>query len=365
MKVDQSYNWIERLFDRIQINYVFTSAIISIILYCIFFIFSKHVKIFRLNDIYYNIEIITMCFLVGYELAGVNYLSKNIRKTFARNISNNDLLSNAYSVLKRRLTKSNWYFLLIALVMVPLLAIDYRLYLSNELPLFSDWSSKTIYLLLDIYNYSLTYFIDFLIGIILWLILNILFIIYEMGEGKFSFATASMSCNYPAELDPLSILIQKIIVYYFICIALAILSYVGPFGFISYQSIYYFILLLIGIIFFFIGSWSLTRIFKKRKNIELNKVNTLYEKKHKRILEILSDEKSERDEDELKKLSTDIDILLKCQDKLAGTKWSAFDLHSVTIFITSFLIPNIALIGKLPNAATTAITHLSPYLHIP
>jgi hypothetical protein len=153
MKNDVLYNWIERMFSKFPINYVYLSIIIILLLYCIFFTFSKYVKIFKLNDIYYNIEIMTMCMLVGYEMAGISYLSINIRNTFIHISLDNGILSDAYRVLKKRLTKSYWYYALIALVMLPLLAIDYRLLLRGDLGLFSVWSDKFAYIMLDIYNF--------------------------------------------------------------------------------------------------------------------------------------------------------------------------------------------------------------------
>jgi hypothetical protein len=225
------------------------------------------------------------------------------------------------------------------------------------------WWEETIpSALLDAYNYLVTYLIIMLLAIILWVMVNVSFLIYQMGKGQHLLGLKfnPFSADQIGGLGSLKNLILKFITFYFVCITLMVLSYVGPSSLMSHPSIFYLVLLIIGVLFFAVCSLSFQRILKRKICEELDVISDLYEKKSKKIIKIYTEE-TEYNKEDIAKLSTDIDALLKCREILLKIGWKAFDLKTIAVFIGALLLTNIALSQRFPEIGSAIVRLIANY----
>ncbi len=223
--------------------------------------FSFFVPSFQLKhddnfEVFYILELSMTSILLGYELTSIQYMLIETRKAFIETVSKAkasvESIDNAYNIIEIRLTKSYWYYAFTFFVILPLLIIDIYELRSGQMSTFYDWERTTISLLLDAYNYLIAYLNNILLAIILWVMSNILFLIYEMGCGKYlaGLNFKPLCGDQISGLGPIRNLILKISTIYFICVTLIILAYMGPSNLIPLPSIYYIILLIVGTFFF-------------------------------------------------------------------------------------------------------------------
>jgi hypothetical protein len=364
-----TYTWnsIEALFEKLGLHYLVVSLLLADIFYIVYFSFSYFVAIFELNDPYYVLQISAMSVLVGYEMAGIKYLLIETRKAFSKIKSDEDnyliSIKNAYSVLEKRLTKSHWYYAaIIVLIVAPPLIIDSQELASGQVSTFYWWDETIPSALLDAYNYLVTYLIIMLLAIILWIMVNVLFLIYQMGNGQHLIGLKfnPFSADQIGGLGSIKNLILKFITFYFVCVTLIVLSYVGPSSLISHPSIFYLVLLIIGVMFFAVCSLSLQRILKRKISEELDVIGSLYEKKSKEIIKTYTEEKEHNKED-IAKLSTDIEALVKCRERLLKIGWKVFDIKAIAIFIGSFLLTDIAILQRFPEINSAIARFIASY----
>ena len=364
-----AYTWnsIEALFEKLGLHYLVVSLLLADILYFIYFSFSYFVAIFELNDPYYVLQLSAMSVLVGYEMAGIKYLLIEARKAFSKIKSDEDnyliSIKNAYSILEKRLTKSHRYYAaIIVLIATPPLIIDSQELASGQVSTFYWWEETIPSALLDAYNYLVTYLIIMLLAIILWIMVNVLFLIYQMGTGQHLLGLKfnPFSADQIGGLGSLKNLILKFITFYFVCITLMVLSYVGPSSLMSHPSIFYLVLLIIGVMFFAICSLSLQRILKRKIGEELDIISDLYEKKSKKIIKMYTEE-NEYNKEDIAKLSTDIEALVKCRERLLKIGWKVFDIKTIAIFIGSFLLTNIVLLQRFSEISSAIVRFITNY----
>lgn len=308
-----------------------------------------------------------MSALVGYEMAGIKYLLTETRKAFSqiRPGEENYLVSikSAYSILERRLTKAHWYYAaVIVLIVAPMLVLDSQELASGHASTFYWWEETIPSALLDVYSYFITYLIIMLLAIILWIMVNVLVLIYQMGKGKYLIGLkfSPFSADQIGGLGPLKNLILKVITFYFVCITLIAFSYVGPSSLMSCPSAFYLILLIIGGLFFAVCSLSLQKALGRKIGEELETISALYEKKSKKIMRMYTEEEDYNRED-IAKLSTEMDALLKCRESLLKIGWKVFDTEAIAIFLGSFLLPNITLLQRFPGTFSAIVGFIASY----
>lgn len=263
MQEKDNWFWVETIFQKIPLPYLIVCSIVGSLTYLIYIFFSIKIGVYPLN-FYAQLSAVSMSIIIAFMLGGIQYLL-NILKTiisywdalFAE--SENDIYINA----KNRFTDSYWRYLLIASVVLPFYLIDWiprvkqkflEHFIEMYLPIYSIPNFHTTWgLIFDIYIQILGIFALFLLSGILWIMFNITWTLRESRSVSCSFPPTACVFNTKMRIASIKSLILKVLLCYFTCISLAVISYLNPTVFFSKETALLLILLLIGILFFFLG----------------------------------------------------------------------------------------------------------------
>jgi hypothetical protein len=350
MPHESAWTWIEKLSSHIPVPFYFFSIALGIIIYLIFYLFSIKVGKFFPWDYYSNIIALAMGLTVAYQLAGVNYLMKDIKKTF----QGLDRLFEGsgdgfYHRLGMRFKSSISYYFLTGLVVIPFLATEaWRIWIGEEYP-YMLWDMNHWTISLDVFNYLVHYFMLYMLAYILWMILNLSLSLKEIGDSSFAYPIkmGMFSIDRVNRLRPLSDLTLKISVYYFVCVTLIMISCINPTTFTPYEIVFLTVLLAVGFAFFIISLKSIRKILNKRIEYELNEINRKREELFGNLMIVASDGSYKGKKDEIECMSTMLDTLHNEKDRIMQANRKGYDLAVIGTFITSSLLPMITLLEKL------------------
>lgn len=336
------WNWAESIAGRISANYLLVSYLLLISLFFIYYLFSRKVILFQWH-IWYVLQILSQCLLIPYLIAGLIYLSEKTRSTF-RHIDhlygnrNNEI----FDKIETKVTRDRGYHLILLVsITAPFIIISW-----GQWPYF-QWEPDMWSLGLDIYNYVLSFLILALLTELLWLMINIVLSIYDIGCSSAAVSTTSDVFGIGLKLRPLRNFFLIFIIYYFIAIALVICTYTSPEGKLPYEVMYFGVLLAAGVLLFVAGSEAIQGIISCRVEGELDKLNKRRDEQHQLLVKAVSSENSTEKTSEIGNISIVLDIIQKERDSLLQVNRRAYNISSVSLFISSFLIPLLALLEKL------------------
>jgi len=349
---EDSWIWIEKLFKKISVPYPIVSIIAGSVTYLIYLFFSTKV-VFLPWEKFHNLEVAALSILIAFQLAGIQYILNYMKETFRElklypkiGVSSDDL----FVKLKHRFSSSYWYYLLVAAVIVPFIIIEVLDILGGGVTFYivepTVWS-----FLLDIYNNVIGYLMLFLLAIILWIIFNIAWMINEIGNDPYRglIKIDILSVDQIGGLKPLRNLILKTLTFYFVCITLAIMSYISPFNILSYESYFLIILLIVGVGFFIMGVGTIRKLLKGRIEDEINKINERYQRHHQRLMDIDLEGNYKDIGEELNLVSTILETLYNERERILQFYRNAigFDLITIIKFVSSFILPLVTFLQKL------------------
>jgi hypothetical protein len=335
-----SLDRIKKLLKEINVEII---TVVTIILFIIFLLLDIMVPIFRLNNIGYAAVVITMCLLIAYELLFIKYILIQKVEHILQNIKiepNNERYP--YDIFENWSANASLFYLIILFIILMFFLIDVLEYFYGVKYFFSSWDEMNhCGLLLDIYNYILTYLINFLLAVIIWIIISLTFTIRDISTYEYSSLIMIEFLNYENRgyLGQLKNLISRIFTYYFICIGLAIASYFSPFSYLYYQSLMYIFLLLIGIILFVQNLNYLKKILINNKIKKLKLLNNIYSEDFDKFLY------KNLDENELRKLLSKLKIAKSFYEVLTRKNRELFDFEIIAA-ILSILVSIITLVQK-------------------
>lgn len=344
---EECWIWVEKIFKKVPIPYPIVSLLIAGIIYLIFWFFSTKV-IFFPWEFYHSFAASTQGILIAFQLGGIQYILNNMKKTFKELCSypeNKENIDSLYVKLKYRFSRSHWYYVIVAIIIAPFI-----INLISNLSVTFYVVEPTIWsFLLDVYNYAIGYLMYFLLAVFLWIIINIILTLGEMRNDpcKHLIKIDIFNIDKVGGLKPLRDLILKILTFYFICITLAIISYISPFSILSYESIFLIILLLVGVAFFFIGVNTIRKLLKGRIEDEINKINERYQLEHQKLIKLVSEGNYKGEE--LNLVSTALQTLYVERDRMLQLYGSArgYDLKTIVQFLSSFILSLVAFAEKL------------------
>jgi hypothetical protein len=347
---EPGWTWVEKLSSWIPIPFSLFSISLGIVIYFAFFLFSIKVGRFFPWDIYSSTIALAMGLTIAYQLSGVNYLIKDIRKTFK---DLNKLFEGSgedfYAALKGRFSASKSYYILVALVIIPFIVTEaWRIWIGEEYP-YIFWDMNIWTISLDIFNYFVHYFMLYMLAYILWMVFNLSLSLNEIGSSSFAYPLkmGMFSVDKVNRLRPLSNLALKISVYYFICVTLIMISCINPSTFTPYEIIFLTVLLAVGFVFFFISLRSIRRILNKRVQFELNEINRKREEQLGNLMNVASDGSYQGKKEEIECISTMLDTLYNEKERIMQASRRGYDFTVIGTFITSSLLPLITLLEKL------------------
>jgi len=377
--MSEEYIWIEALFNRISVPYPLFSLTVAVIVYLIFEFFSTRIDIFKLNDFSVLIPYLAGSILIAYQLAGIQYLLRNIRRIFG-----NPSLFRDYNYsldnLKKVFAGSHLYSIILLIfavfVMIDLMHIYcqfgnacnycgtnigekhmfYTRYL--EFSQLYSWNFG-----LDVYRIVVNFLGYYLLGVILWIIFGISKVLGDIS-GNFNNGKIDVELFHVDRIGGLKSLLDlvaKVSIYYLICIIIMIISNYSPAQPTPPQETFVLsVLLFIGIGFFFWGKAAVQSIFAQKIQLELDDVNHECKNQEKKLRALLSKERNGRSQgqdangqvldvksqDELTFISNSIELLNDERDRLLQIKTNVIDISTLLPFIVSVLTAFVAILEQ-------------------
>lgn len=355
--------WIETAIQKAPLPSQLIYLVVGFIVYSLYLFFNKMIGISELN-ISSKIIIASMSIMIPYMLWLIQYLLNTMRKiSLYWDELFSDLENHTYIGDMSRLTQSYWYYILIFSIIVPFYLMDwiapneqkfvgfnytlsfFEQFIKLYFPIYSLPGYHTTWAILyDIYTQILGFLALLFLSIILWIMLNISWILSDRSRANRN--DLLNSCVY-MQMKMLIIKneILNILLLYFICISLAIISYFNPTVFFSKETYLLLMLLLIGIFFFFFGLTAMQNILKERVIYELNEINKKEQEQRQRFRSaIASSIKGENDE--VNSISKIFDVLWKQREQLMQLKTNLYDNRSNIKFIFSILLPFLSSLFK-------------------
>ncbi|WP_348528851.1 hypothetical protein [Methanothrix sp.] len=335
------WNWPEVMLRRIPANYLLVSYLLFILVFLIYYSFSLRVFWFQWH-IYHILQSLATSLLIAYLLAGLVYLSEKTRRTFKYiDWLYGSHKEDYFAKIESRVTGGLYYHLLFYLsLLVPFIVMSW-----GQWPYYERqediWARG-----LDIYGYFLYFLILALLAEVLWLMANIVWSVNEMGCSSSAFSAAVGVYGIDMKLRPVRNFFLIFIVYYFIAIALVIGTYISPSGQISIEPIYFGVLLAMGVVLFVAGLEAVQRIINCRVENELDILNKKRNEQHQALVNIVSSGSAEKAKD-IENASKILDIIHKERESLLQVSRRAYDIATLSLFISSFLIPLLTLLEKL------------------
>jgi hypothetical protein len=355
---------IEKIFKKIPVPYPIVSILIAIILYSIYWFFST--KVYYLPwEFIDRLVTSTLCILIALQLAGIQYtINKMGKKNFIDLLlfpKNVQIIDDLYVRLSYRFYRSNLYYVTLILVIVPFIIIQLTDIFGGAETFYT--SERTVWsLLLDIYNNFVGYLMLFLLSIILWIIFNILLTFNEIFRDQYRHLIEIniLSIDKIGGLGSLRNSILKFLTFYFMCITLAIITYISPDSIYSYNSYFLIILLLFGVSFFLICLGAIQKTVKGKIEYEINEINKKYQLESQKLIDIVSEENYKDKERELNLLSLTIEQLCNEKERRLQLydKAKVYDHMTIIQFISSFIFPLIAFLQNL----TPFIAYLKEFI---
>ena len=357
MPEERSWNWIEKAFKKIPVPYPFISLTLFIICYLFYrFLFGKvecwnhypYVECWNFStqvecwNLYTHIVVISVCILVAYGPAGIQYFLNNMRYVFGNlepvpKYEENILDLNHQ--LEVKFTKSKIYSVILIIVIIPFIAIDP---IRGECNLYSMCEGATIWnILLDIFNYAITLLILYSMATILWIIFNISWALNEIEGGSYRHVIKIDLFNVDkvGGLRPIKNLILKLVVYQFVTVSLGILSFVTPNEIIYHEIIFLTMLFSITIYFFFKGLYVISKLLNDKQERETDTINELYQQQHQRLQNIISEEVYWDKEEKLDTILTSMEFLQDERERVLNASKRAYDFKVIFTFISTSLLP--------------------------
>lgn len=344
MRIKQPrWNWLEAVIDRIPANYLLVSYLLFILLFSIYYLFSWRVFWFQWH-IHHALQSLAQCLLIAYLINGLIYLSEKTRGTFKYiDLLNGNLKNEYFARIEARVTGARGYHLLLLLsVVASFIVISWGQWPYHQREPYNNWAWG-----LDIYNYLLSFLILALLTELIWLIANIVWSTNEIGCVSVAFSMAGDVFRISMKLRPLRNFFLIFIIYYFIALALVIYTYVSPTGEMSYEPVYFGVLLGIGGVLFVAGLEAVQRIINCRVENELDILDKKRDEQYKLLAKATSSGNSSGKAEEIEYISKVLDIFQKEREIILQINRRAYDVASVSLFISSFLIPLITLLEKL------------------
>lgn len=365
------------IYNLLLTHYLFISLMISGLTFAIVLFFTTKVKWLPL-DFFTLTAIIPMSILIVYQCFFIKNTYSNIGFTFGElcPLFQYNYYGTFSEKIKRKLQKSWLFYVTIILVIAPFVIIEViRIYIwklgsSNPPSYFYLHESTTWALLLDIFNHLITYLILFMLGIIIWLLIELIFIINGLldkdKQNKYKVKINVFKVEEIGGLKPLNSFVLFTVSNYFIIIALFVISYIPPNEtnfyniLITPEIVILILMLLIGVILFFITQEVIRKLIDDSVRLELERTNKNYQEAYEKVIEICSNKKTNDDKYELEKLQVTMNILEKEKTKINQILGKKFESKTMSTFFTSFIPPSYVLIQKITGLNIS--DNLLPYI---
>lgn len=258
--------------------------------------------------------------------------------------------------LESRFRQKKDRYIIIALVILPFLFLNILQILQRGTIFFSDKRTGAA-LLLDIVNYTSGYLILYLFALVLW-------IVYVSSETLREIRMTPLRNAIPIEINAvdnvgglgvLQEFIRDFLTYYFVIVALLILSYLPPGAFWSYEMLFVTIIFLIGIFIFFLGLGTIRDLVRGKIKETDDALNHCIEVQQDRLLKLSSDRADDSAADEISRIKTLLEIYHDEHSHLADlyNQNHGYDLRTVGQALASLMLPVFAFLVEAMSVVKT------------
>jgi hypothetical protein len=354
MMAQSCWSWMECLSKKIPFSYPLVSLTIGVTVAIIYVLFFAVIEDLAWDN--YNVLQVTfLSTLIAYLFFINQYILNKMKIIFQRHefCSSGEGYPEIYIHLERNF-KSRLFFLLLGIVMLPHITVDLlRIYVWKSVPYEHIFFSSPLF---NFYNYIITFLAYYLLAYLFWMMINTKWILDKMAEEPYRHLIKInlFHVDRIGGLGQVGDFIMRLNIYFSVGISLAILAYVDKrTGFslvVIYDVIFLILFLLTGFILLFSALDSLKKIFKKKMNEEIDRINEIHQEIYYKLLEMSSNENKEKEDKELKFLSDSIEMLHKERDeriKVLEDFENRYNLKPAISAFVSFVMPMLALYEKI------------------
>jgi hypothetical protein len=305
----------------------------------------------------WDISTVSVAFAMGLclslQLIGIPWFLVRMKETFLNPMSNQNLPAKEfYNLLLNRLCDRIPFVATLVFVLLPFVALEIQRILNLGTTQFYAYEHTVIALFLDIFNIATSYLLLYLFAIILWMLLVVGWTLNDAQGDWEKVPVDILAPDGVGGLGSVQALVRSLITYYFIIVTLLIISYLHPTQIWSYEALIVILLLIAGILFFFIGLSSIRNLARGRIAEEIGALNNRIHTRYNRFKEIVSGE-DETNTEMLKKEQSILDTCFTERNRLMTlyNKNQAFDVRTIAQSVASVILPLLAFIGQLSSGA--------------
>ena len=319
-----------------------------------------------------KITILFMSISIALLLFGIQYFLTEMKGSFGELIvssENKDQCQRPLDQLKTNFTTSKILYLLILIAFLSLAADKIDAFYSGSEPFFYQGNPTSWALGLDIYNNLVSLFLLYLLAILLWMIFSISYMLFKLNNDLYALLKIEpFDADRAGGLKPLRELLLGFNIFYFLIIALAILTNFATRGLSSFESASIGMLWLIGVVLFLYDWYALRRFLRGKIGDEVSILSEVLESKRKQLIDLVSKNEEKENEGQICLLSNVLDIIDKERERMQKYKIRLIDAKTMILFAGFSALSLIAIIegsgedGK-SNVAIFVIDNVQPYIN--
>jgi hypothetical protein len=344
-----SWNWIEDVFRRTPAPYTLVSVVIAFVLYVLYMYLLS--KINYNPKLYGYVVIIDMFILVAYLIAGIQYFTVMTKCTFQKMeiyADENDA-TILYGRLEERFTRPKAYYGIATVIIVSYLLIPFPS--KSDFFYFSEYGPGVYAALIDIINYTTLISVLYLITTVLWILNNISWSLDQIRiDFKRSLVKIDLfSADKIGGMRSIRNLVLSLVVYDFIATSLAIVNFITPGKIFYFETIFFILLFLSGVVFFIKGWLTIEGILDDKRQSDIAILNKIYELESQHARDLIVGDDFEGRENKVNQIFSSLGWLQDERQNIMNASNSVYDLKAILAFISSSLLPLI-------------ITYIIPYI---
>jgi hypothetical protein len=295
-----------------------------------------------------------MSISIALLLFGIQYFLTKMKGSFGELIVSSDSKDQSFrplDQLKTNFTTSKILYLLILIAFSSLAADRIDAFYSGSEPFFHQGNPALWALGLDIYNNLVSLFLLYLLAILLWMIFNISYMLFKINNDLYaSLKIEPLDADRAGGLKPLRELLLRIGSFYFLIVALAVLTNFDTGGVSSFESAYIGLLWLIGVMLFLYDWYALRSFLRGKIGDEVSILSEILESKRKHLRDLVLKNEEKENEGQIYLLSNVSDIIDKERDRIQKYKIKLIDAKTIFLFAGFSALSLIAILNGSDEA---------------
>ncbi len=343
---------LERWLEKSRILYLAVAVLAGVLLVAVVWGFSR--LLFWLPWDKFTISVaVAMGVCLSCQLIGIPWFLSRMRTAFSSTMfprgGSVDVVSPLF---EDRLCSPGPYYATVAFVMLPFVLLYIgQSFKTGGTPFFAAEHTAAAFVF-DIFNLLTGFSLLFLLAVILWMILVVAWTLFDaQGDPeRRKIPVEILAPDGVGGLGSVQALVRSLLTYYFIIVALLVISYLSPTHLWSYEALFVIALFIAGILFFFLGFGAIRNIVRGKVADEMQGLNDRIRSYYRRFMDIMADE----DRTDVKMLENVESILDAChaeRNRMMAIyeKNTAFDIRTVAQSVASILIPLLVFIEQVAS----------------